>query len=515
MANLFSIVIQDNQSNKGVEKTIVEAIEYFENLYPAFRKELDEHINGPNSTGLQNRIVYDTQSPVNLEQASIDHWGEIHITKSFLLLIWAICIVIPKVFHARQHSDSIDDELWSQLIRPLQFYLKNLTLNVKKRRSRSGKPYIGEILYEKLGESVLFDTEYISDNYLFFNALSVILCHEFAHHKWGDTTAGPVANRAQMRMELQADVVSFEYMISAIGSKRENRTIDQISIGSILGIGSLLFIYDHWSGYPKYPDIDTRLAKLIETLENSLEAFDRSDFWDLGVTILEVWAKVYQKKLPNKFKRSSSKERFEELALELKVLQKPILKPMFNLYFKPFIGKEYNNQSPKVLILGESHYAGEGDETGGDFTNYLIKRYAKREGGERRKFFTTIAKSIDNQLTNETASTFWDKVAFYNYIQTSVGSGPRVRPTLEMFDRSRDALKQAVAFLKPDIIVVLGKQLGQYLSFHDVYFNFDLSELIICQWNHPSSPKYFKLANARAAYNKAKGEFQKRSLQST
>lgn len=179
---------------------------------------------------------------------------------------------------------------------------------------------------------------------------------------------------------------------------------------------------------------------------------------------------------------------------------------MYNITFKPFVGNNYHLQSPKFLILGESHYDGEGADNE-DFTCMVVKKYAQQENGEKRKFFTIIAKNVDNELDNNTAKSLWGKVAFYNYVQTIVGSGPRQRPSIEMFDMSRQAFKTVVESLKPDIIVILGRHLGNHLIQHKDYFAFSDSKPILCYWSHPSSPMYFKNSDAQLEIQKAKEQF--------
>lgn len=177
---------------------------------------------------------------------------------------------------------------------------------------------------------------------------------------------------------------------------------------------------------------------------------------------------------------------------------------MHSVQFHPFIGKEYHSQIPKILILGESHYRGEGDQNGKEFTRYVIQRFAQRCIGERRKFFTIIARALDSELTNETAPAVWDGVCFYNYVQVFVGNGPRCRPTDQMFTDSRQAFKEVLEFLKPDVVVVLGRKLRSHLEFEHLYFNFGRLPISFCYWTHPSTPKYFKMAEAVQAFNEAK-----------
>ncbi|MEZ0610095.1 hypothetical protein ACAW74_16375 [Fibrella sp. WM1] len=184
---------------------------------------------------------------------------------------------------------------------------------------------------------------------------------------------------------------------------------------------------------------------------------------------------------------------------------------MYPVNFEPFVGKDYHTQSPKLLILGESHYGLESDTLGKNFTNFVVRKYAKRETGETRRFFTLIAKTVDRKLDNQTALELWDKVAFYNYVQVLVGDGPRTRPTDQMFNQSNDAFRQVIDQLKPDILIVLGRRLGWHLDYFEEDFAPFLSNVIQCRWYHPSTPRYFKAHQAVEALETARQQFYQRS----
>lgn len=167
--------------------------------------------------------------------------------------------------------------------------------------------------------------------------------------------------------------------------------------------------------------------------------------------------------------------------------------------FTPFVGNEYFKQSSKILILGESHYRQEKFGTEREYTINVVKRLGKRINGERHAFFTKIAKILSRKpyanLSNMDAQAFWETVAFYNYVQSFVGTKPKERPTPKMFEDSQYAMKEILFSLKPDIIVVLGVELYKNL----VRMNIDFGDAMICSWTHPSSP-HFKREDAIATF---------------
>ena len=117
----------------------------------------------------------------------------------------------------------------------------------------------------------------------------------------------------------------------------------------------------------------------------------------------------------------------------------------------------------KLLILGESHYCDKACKTCGklsnndcsDFTINVINRYIEyKKGNEKhenwmRTFtcFTNIL--LEEQVENEIVMDFWDRVVFYNYVQSSLKSS-RTSPTRKQFEESNDAffevLKKFLSF---------------------------------------------------------------------
>lgn len=175
---------------------------------------------------------------------------------------------------------------------------------------------------------------------------------------------------------------------------------------------------------------------------------------------------------------------------------------MTNVIFKPAIGSRYDEQTTKVLILGESHYNKHGDELNENYTKDVLRCHLDRVKGRRHRFFTTIAKvltgKLETYLDDEAAKAFWETVVFYNYVQGFVGDKSRVRPTEEMFRSSKDALEMVFEELEPSIVIVLGKQLGGWLDHLEV----DFKGAKVCYWYHPSAFGHFKKWVAWETYNK-------------
>ena len=120
----------------------------------------------------------------------------------------------------------------------------------------------------------------------------------------------------------------------------------------------------------------------------------------------------------------------------------------------------------KILILGESHYAGSDDYPASDWTQHVIKHNAQ---DNPNAFFTKITIAVlglnsAGELSNETRSNFWEHVAFYNYVQDIVGQHGRISPTTKMWKAAERPFLDMIDSLRPDVVIVLGSMLGECVS---------------------------------------------------
>lgn len=155
-----------------------------------------------------------------------------------------------------------------------------------------------------------------------------------------------------------------------------------------------------------------------------------------------------------------------------------------SVVFQPWVGKcykEVNRFGARILVLGESHY-GTQEDLSPDFTIGVVEALARRE---RHPFFTKVSKvllGLDSSqwISDEDRSEVWDHVAFYNFVQCFVSDQARVRPGQDMWRDSSDAFLQIIEMLKPDLVLVLGKELGENIpNLH--------SDIEICVIQHPST----------------------------
>jgi hypothetical protein len=165
-----------------------------------------------------------------------------------------------------------------------------------------------------------------------------------------------------------------------------------------------------------------------------------------------------------------------------------------SIIFQPWIGNLYkanNRFGTRILVLGESHY-GDESETKQTVTTEVVRRLAQ---DERHPFFTKVSKVLlgcyeNTWLNDEERAEVWEHVAFYNYIQGFVSTDARVRPTAEMWKNSREPFFQIVRELHPQLILVLGIELGRNIPPVN-------GGIEVCVIQHPSTGFSYKKWNAK------------------
>lgn len=112
------------------------------------------------------------------------------------------------------------------------------------------------------------------------------------------------------------------------------------------------------------------------------------------------------------------------------------------------------------MILGESHYADEG-EAGQDFTQHVVTTHAYRAGVPFFSKLTAVLRGDTSYPTDAERFDTWQHVAFYNFVQEIVGDGSRIAPTREAWEAAHAPFFDVVRELEPDVILVLGNRLWE------------------------------------------------------
>ncbi len=130
---------------------------------------------------------------------------------------------------------------------------------------------------------------------------------------------------------------------------------------------------------------------------------------------------------------------------------------------QPWTGKCYGTGlcNQRILFLGESHYQnGPADQSTPDDTGYVIRRaMGKETEGRQNPFFTKLRRLVSGDDCEVT--TFWESVAFYNYVQWLVPTSRR--PTQEQWRDSFPYLIEILGELKPTRVLIIGLEMKSWL----------------------------------------------------
>lgn len=153
------------------------------------------------------------------------------------------------------------------------------------------------------------------------------------------------------------------------------------------------------------------------------------------------------------------------------------------VYFEPWVGPDYDRGGlwgRKVLIVGESHYDEWADEAeAGQPPLPVTKHHLSRnftqecvqdilEGGKGAVFWKRILNRVGgHEYEDRSLPEFWNRVAFYNLVQSPVCGGPGRRPTTEQWNAIEDPLREVIAVLKPDRILFTGWTMWGYVPPRD------------------------------------------------
>jgi len=135
-----------------------------------------------------------------------------------------------------------------------------------------------------------------------------------------------------------------------------------------------------------------------------------------------------------------------------------------HVHVSPFVGDKYKKEMPwglPILILGESHYSAKGKPLSANHTKEAVQEHL--DSGSY-PFFAKVAGVFQGGWTSpDRRQLFWSCSAFYNFVQETVGAGPRERPTDEMWRKAGAALEEVLIEHKPGFVLVLGKRLWEEL----------------------------------------------------
>ena len=137
---------------------------------------------------------------------------------------------------------------------------------------------------------------------------------------------------------------------------------------------------------------------------------------------------------------------------------------MKNVYFTPWVGENYTHQDFKIMMLGESHYLWEEDQTPENYHNtgltYGVLEDIRQGGHNSKRTFNNAKAVVTGDYHSDLK--FWDDTIFYNFMQGFVGNSAlsdhrdKRYVTQEMIDKSRLALFEILDKYAPNIVIAWG-----------------------------------------------------------
>lgn len=146
-----------------------------------------------------------------------------------------------------------------------------------------------------------------------------------------------------------------------------------------------------------------------------------------------------------------------------------------HVFFEPWIGAEYGRDGlwgRKVLVVGESHYEQfhsdkEAEKNGTPKPKQALDRDWTQECAQDvvneppklTAFWTSVRNRIgEDEYESARPMMFWQRVAYYNFVQTPVGGASCVAPTRKQFEESVDAFLEVISLIASERIVIMGER---------------------------------------------------------
>ena len=142
----------------------------------------------------------------------------------------------------------------------------------------------------------------------------------------------------------------------------------------------------------------------------------------------------------------------------------------------PWRGELYDEH--RLLLLGESAYSWveEGEIAHPSPRHAADSVENMLDGGKVGRFMTMVTCGLAGceNPTAEQSAAAWKKVAFFNYVTSTVGVGAGVRPSQEQWDQAALAFPGMLRALQPRTVVVLGKQMWGHMPEPGVWLTDDV-----------------------------------------
>ena len=193
--------------------------------------------------------------------------------------------------------------------------------------------------------------------------------------------------------------------------------------------------------------------------------------------------------------------------------------------FLPRIGPKYLETKNKILVLGESHYGAQENNTNRELTRDVFDNaFSAVSEGEWPSWFKgqrNTAAMITGKGFRE-SDYIWEELAFYNFFQEVVGDENHADKkfiTKILVENSRKAFFEALTILNPKIVIVWGEgnmywkwlpsfENGKKLEGEKLFIYEEFPSTFIWCITHPSS-RSFNRDNIKKEWEAIKMQYLK------
>jgi hypothetical protein len=152
------------------------------------------------------------------------------------------------------------------------------------------------------------------------------------------------------------------------------------------------------------------------------------------------------------------------------------LKGIEGLFYLPWIGAQYRRATEKVMIVAESVYVYEPNESARaavskrDFVRLVVSEHGldfDLTGGPIRNL--NLARNVesfiaDGEMSRAERQAFWPSIVYHEHVQRPLSS-LNERPTPRDYADGAPVLRRVVEFLRPTVIIYLGTDLKKVAPF--------------------------------------------------
>lgn len=129
-----------------------------------------------------------------------------------------------------------------------------------------------------------------------------------------------------------------------------------------------------------------------------------------------------------------------------------------------WVGPDWPLRSPRLLLLGDSHYLTDPGDDSAELTRDIIGDV--RDGRRKISFYSkaeALCRACLMTVSTDAAS-FWNQVAFVNYIPVTVGTVSSAVPTREMWQAGAPRFIRLLEELRPTHVLSLGQRQWDHIQ---------------------------------------------------